>query len=101
MVPQDNGQLNVFIGNGQPLVLGGEAGQIVKRGHELGPVLALATPQERTKALLELDGVAGDFTRKLIADAEAGYPRLKASRKEAAAHPVESVMRDLRRLKSS
>ncbi|MBN9413811.1 hypothetical protein ABS71_16035 [bacterium SCN 62-11] len=33
---------------------------------ELGPILGLATPQERTKALLELDGVAGDFTRKSL-----------------------------------
>ena len=36
------------------------------RLQELGPVLALPTPQERTRALLELDGVAGDFTRKSL-----------------------------------
>ena len=29
----------------------------------------------------------------LLADAEAGYPRLKASRAEAAAHPIEAVRR--------
>jgi len=33
---------------------------------ELGPVMALSTPQERTRALLELEGVAGDFTRKSL-----------------------------------
>lgn len=33
---------------------------------ELGPVLALPTPQERTRALLELDGPCGDFTRKSL-----------------------------------
>jgi 3-hydroxyacyl-CoA dehydrogenase len=36
------------------------------RLEELGPVLALATPQERTRALLELDGVTGEFTRKSL-----------------------------------
>ncbi len=34
---------------------------------------------------------AGGFVRELIADAEAGYPRLKASRARAAAHPIEQV----------
>ncbi|HEX8223554.1 MAG TPA: ketol-acid reductoisomerase [Allosphingosinicella sp.] len=40
----------------------------------------------------------GGFVRELIADAEAGYPRLKASRAEAAAHPIEQVGERLRRL---
>jgi ketol-acid reductoisomerase len=43
---------------------------------------------------------AGAFTAKLIADAEAGYPRLKASRDKAAAHPIEAVMRRMRGLKN-
>jgi len=34
---------------------------------------------------------AGAFTEKLVADAEAGYPRLTRSRAEAAAHPIEAV----------
>ncbi|MGQ0588481.1 MAG: ketol-acid reductoisomerase [Sphingosinicella sp.] len=34
---------------------------------------------------------AGHFTRELIADAEAGYPRLRASREAASAHPIEAV----------
>jgi len=42
---------------------------------------------------------SGGFTKELIADAEAGYPRLKASRAQAAAHPIEAVRQRLRRLK--
>jgi ketol-acid reductoisomerase len=42
---------------------------------------------------------SGSFVRDLIADAEAGYPRLKASRAEAAAHPIEKVGARLRSLK--
>jgi ketol-acid reductoisomerase len=38
---------------------------------------------------------SGAFTEKLVADAEAGYPRLRASRAEAAAHPLEAVRRRL------
>jgi ketol-acid reductoisomerase len=34
---------------------------------------------------------SGSFVKELIADAEAGYPRLKASRAAAAAHPIEAV----------
>lgn len=34
---------------------------------------------------------AGSFTAELIADAEAGYPRLRASRAQAAAHPIETI----------
>jgi ketol-acid reductoisomerase len=34
---------------------------------------------------------SGSFVRELIEDAEAGYPRLKASRAAAAAHPIEAV----------
>jgi ketol-acid reductoisomerase len=42
---------------------------------------------------------SGNFTQDLIADAEAGYPRLKASRAEAAAHAIEAVGERLRKLK--
>jgi ketol-acid reductoisomerase len=42
---------------------------------------------------------AGHFTRDLIADAEAGYPRLSASRAAAASHPIEEVRRKLKELK--
>ncbi|HEX6376438.1 MAG TPA: ketol-acid reductoisomerase, partial [Allosphingosinicella sp.] len=41
---------------------------------------------------------SGAFVKELIADAEAGYPRLKASRARAAAHPIEQVRESLRRL---
>ena len=44
---------------------------------------------------------AGHFTRELIADAEAGYPRLKASRAAAAAHPIEEVRLRLEALKGA
>jgi len=42
---------------------------------------------------------SGAFTRELIADAEAGYPRLGASRALAASHPIEEVRRKLLKLK--
>jgi ketol-acid reductoisomerase len=41
---------------------------------------------------------SGSFVRELIADAEAGYPRLKSSRAQAAAHPIEEVGARLRAL---
>lgn len=42
---------------------------------------------------------SGAFTRELIEDAAAGYPRLTASRAEAASHPIEEIGRKLRNLK--
>lgn len=42
---------------------------------------------------------SGAFTAALVADAEAGYPRLKAARTAAAAHPMEQVGARLRTLK--
>jgi ketol-acid reductoisomerase len=41
---------------------------------------------------------SGGFVRELIADAEAGYPRLRTSRAKAAAHPIEAVGARLRGL---
>ncbi|HEX8654701.1 MAG TPA: ketol-acid reductoisomerase [Allosphingosinicella sp.] len=41
---------------------------------------------------------SGSFVRDLIADAEAGYPKLRASRAKAASHPIEEVGRKLREL---
>src|SRR5687768_5651434 len=41
---------------------------------------------------------AGKLVEALIADAEAGYPRLEASRREAVAHPIEAVRRRLQAL---
>jgi ketol-acid reductoisomerase len=40
----------------------------------------------------------GNFVKDLIADAEAGYPRLRTSRAEAARHPIEQVGARLRKL---
>jgi ketol-acid reductoisomerase len=42
---------------------------------------------------------SGQLAQKLMEDAAAGYPRLKASRAKAAAHPIEAVGERLRRLK--
>ena len=44
---------------------------------------------------------SGSFVQELLSDAEAGYPRLKASRAKAAAHPIEAVGARLRGLKPS
>ncbi len=42
---------------------------------------------------------SGAMPARLIADAEAGYPRLRASRAAAAEHPIEAVGAKLRALK--
>jgi ketol-acid reductoisomerase len=41
---------------------------------------------------------SGAFVQELLADAEAGYPRLKASRAHTAAHPIETVRKRLENL---
>jgi ketol-acid reductoisomerase len=41
---------------------------------------------------------SGAFAQDLIEDARAGYPKLKASRAKAAAHPIEAVGAALRKL---
>jgi len=42
---------------------------------------------------------SGSFAQDLMQDAAAGYPRLKASRAKAAAHPIEAIGARLRNLK--
>jgi len=42
---------------------------------------------------------SGAFAEELLADAKAGYPRLKRSRAKAAAHPIEEVGRSLAALR--
>ena len=42
----------------------------------------------------------GSFVRELIADAEAGYPRLRASRAAAASHPIEETRRKILDIKN-
>ena len=59
----------------------------------------IVTAETRTEMRRILREVrAGHFTRELIADAEAGYPRLRRSREAAAAHPIEAVRARLRAL---
>jgi ketol-acid reductoisomerase len=41
---------------------------------------------------------SGAFVKELIADAEAGYPKLEASRAGAATHPIEAIGAQLRQL---
>ncbi len=41
----------------------------------------------------------GRFVGELLKDAEAGYPRLKASREKAAGHPIEAIGARMRQLK--
>jgi ketol-acid reductoisomerase len=55
------------------------------------------TRAEMRKVLAEVR--AGSFTARLIADAKAGYPRLRASRAEAAEHPIEGTRRRIIELK--
>jgi len=65
---------------------------------EGGPrIVTEATRAEMRRILAEVR--AGSFTEKLLADARAGYPRLRASRAEAASHPIEEIGRKLRNLK--
>ncbi|HEX8624240.1 MAG TPA: ketol-acid reductoisomerase [Allosphingosinicella sp.] len=59
-------------------------------------IVTADTRTEMRRILREVRG--GGFVRELIADAEAGYPRLKASRAQAAAHPIEQVGARLRAL---
>jgi ketol-acid reductoisomerase len=56
-------------------------------------IVTAETRAEMRRILAEVR--SGAFTRKLIADAQAGYPRLRASRDKAAAHPIEAVRRRL------
>ncbi len=60
-------------------------------------IVTEATRAEMRRILGEVR--SGAFVAALLADAEAGYPRLAASRAAAAAHPIEAVGESLRRLK--
>jgi len=58
-------------------------------------------PQVRAEMAAVLDDIrSGRFTEELIADDEAGSPRMQQYRKEAAEHPVEAVGAQLRSLMS-
>ena len=61
-------------------------------------IVTEATRAEMRRILAEVR--SGAFTEKLLGDARAGYPRLRASRAEAASHPIEDIGRRLRNLKA-
>jgi len=61
---------------------------------EGGPrIIAEQTRAEMRRILAEVRD--GRFVEKLLADARADYPRLRASRAAAAAHPIEAVRREI------
>ena len=62
-------------------------------------IITADTRTEMRRILREVKN--GSFVKDLIADAESGYPLLKTSRAEAAAHPIETVSARLRALKPS
>ena len=59
-------------------------------------IVTETTRAEMRRILAEVR--SGRFVEELIADAQAGYPRLKASRAAAAVHPIEQVGARLRAL---
>ena len=60
----------------------------------------IVTSETRTEMRRILREVRnGNFVKELLADAKAGYPKLRASRATAAEHPIEDVGRRLRGLK--
>ncbi|HEX8125811.1 MAG TPA: ketol-acid reductoisomerase [Allosphingosinicella sp.] len=59
-------------------------------------IVTADTRTEMRRILREVRG--GGFVRELVADSQAGYPRLKSSRTEAAAHPIEQVAKRLKAL---
>mgnify|MGYP006173668979 CR=1 FL=1 len=59
-------------------------------------IVTAETRTEMRRILREVRN--GNLVKALLDDAEAGYPRLKASRAAAAAHPIEAVGRRLRDL---
>jgi ketol-acid reductoisomerase len=61
-------------------------------------IITADTRTEMRRILREVR--SGAFVKDLLADAEAGYPKLRASRTKAKAHPIEEVGERLRRLAS-
>lgn len=59
-----------------------------------GRIVTDASRAELRKILAEVR--AGDLTRDLVAEAEAGYPLLSAARRDDAARPIEAVGKRLR-----
>src|SRR3954467_12034728 len=63
-----------------------------------GPRIVTADTRTEMRRILR-EVRSGAFVKDLIDDAKAGYPKLKASRARAAAHPIEAVGSRLRSLK--
>ena len=63
-----------------------------------GPRIVTADTRTEMRRILR-EVRSGSFVKELIADAEAGYPRLRASRAAAAAHPIEATRRRIAELK--
>lgn len=62
--------------------------------------IRIVTADTRTEMRRILREVrSGSFVKDLLADAEAGYPRLRASRDRTTAHPIEEIRRKLTELK--
>lgn len=65
---------------------------------EGGPRIVTTGTRTEMRRILR-DVRSGHLARALLADAEAGYPRLKAARAAAAAHPIENAQATLSGLK--
>lgn len=68
-------------------------------GYLAGPRIITPEVKENMKAVLA-DIQSGKFVRDMVADVEAGQPKLKAYREEIAAHPIEETGTKLRDLMS-
>ncbi|BDV25790.1 ketol-acid reductoisomerase [Corynebacterium ulcerans] len=68
-------------------------------GYMAGPRIITPEVKENMKAVLA-DIQSGKFVRDMVADVEAGQPKLKAYREEIAAHPIEETGTKLRDLMS-
>ncbi|MET0291733.1 MAG: flagellar hook-associated protein FlgK [Steroidobacteraceae bacterium] len=73
-VPQDDGQVNLFIGNGQALVLGGDAGQIVSQQDPYLPTRSTLAYRSSSGSTVDLTGMLSggtvggliDFRREML-----------------------------------
>ncbi|CAB0597677.1 ketol-acid reductoisomerase [Corynebacterium diphtheriae] len=68
-------------------------------GYVAGPRIITPEVKENMKAVLA-DIQSGKFVRDMVADVEAGQPKLKRYREEIAAHPIEATGSKLRDLMS-
>ena len=73
VVPQDDGSVSVFVGNGQALVLSGDAGRLTLAAGEFseaGPAVALVTESGTSMVLSSVNGgeIGGllDFRREML-----------------------------------